>query len=236
MRIAVLEDDPAQADLLLQVLTRGGHLCAHFSDGEVLRARLRGETFDLLLLDWNVPGLSGLDLLSWVRTALASRPAVIMLTARTQSADIVAALNAGADDYVSKPVDNAVLLARINAVLRRLQSAEPTSQAELIAGLKFDPLSETVTGPAGEVQLTSKEFALALSLFRNLNRPLSRAYLLETVWGRRPDLATRTLDAHVSRLRTKLDLRPERGYRLAPVYSFGYRLEHDEAAQGGRTE
>ncbi|HMO42855.1 MAG TPA: helix-turn-helix domain-containing protein [Phenylobacterium sp.] len=83
--------------------------------------------------------------------------------------------------------------------------------------------------------MTAKEFALALTLFRNANRPLSRAYLMETVWGRRPDLATRTLDAHVSRLRSKLNLHPEQGYRLAPVYSFGYRLEVYGSDQGRET-
>ncbi|HMP63298.1 MAG TPA: response regulator transcription factor, partial [Phenylobacterium sp.] len=189
----------------------------------------------ILLLDWNVPGLSGLELLAWIRRTLSPPPGVLMVTARNSAHDIVTALDAGADDFIVKPVDRAVLLARMSAVLRRLQSAESAATGETIAGFLFEPATTTVVTPDGPCLLTAKEFALALTLFRNANRPLSRAYLMETVWGRRPDLATRTLDAHVSRLRSKLNLHPEQGYRLAPVYSFGYRLEVYGSDQGRET-
>ncbi|HMO42856.1 MAG TPA: response regulator transcription factor, partial [Phenylobacterium sp.] len=92
--------------------------------GEALQAQLRQETFDILLLDWNVPGLSGLELLAWIRRTLSPPPGVLMVTARNSAHDIVTALDAGADDFIVKPVDRAVLLARMSAVLRRLQSAE----------------------------------------------------------------------------------------------------------------
>lgn len=231
MRVAILEDESAHADLIEAVLRAEGHVVAAFKTGRELIARLRQETFDLLLLDWNLPDLSGLEVLTWVRGSLASPPPVVMITARNAANDIVAALDGGADDFVVKPIERNVLTARIRAVLRRAYPAETAAGLETIAGYQFDPMAETVSWEGGAAKLTSKEFFLALTLFRNLNRPLGRSYLLESIWGRHPNLATRTLDAHVSRVRNKLSLRPEFGYRLAPVYSYGYRLEttHDQA-------
>ena len=148
-----------------------------------------------------------------------------MLTARTAAEDIVAALDAGADDFVIKPVEPIVLAARVNALLRRAYPVEEHTTTVAIGAYVFDPLRLTATWPGGEARLTAKEYALALVFFRNLHRPLGRVYLLETVWGRNPDLESRTLDAHVAKIRGKLDLRPDNGFRLSPVYSYGYRLE-----------
>lgn len=225
VRVAILEDEAAHADLLTAVVESEGHTVARFHSGREVVARLRQETFDLLLLDWNLPDLSGLEVLNWVRSSLSSPPPVLMITARNAADDIVRALDAGADDFVVKPIDRNVLTARIRAVLRRAYPSEVATGRETFAGYEFDPMTETVTWSGQSAKLTSKEFALALTLFRNLNRPLGRSYLMESIWGRHPNLATRTLDAHVSRVRTKLSLRPEFGYRLAPVYSYGYRLE-----------
>jgi DNA-binding response OmpR family regulator len=225
LRIGILEDDANQANLIAATLRDAGHVCVTFPTGKALIARLRQETFDLLLLDWNLPDLSALEVMKWMGTALEKRPPVLIITARSSQADVVAGLDAGADDFIIKPLDPPVLVARVTAVLRRVYPLDGQSRIETFGPFTFDPLSESVHVGVERVQLTSKEFELALVLFRNLHRPLSRAYLLESVWGRNPDLPTRTLDAHVSRLRLKLNLRPERGYRLAPVYSYGYRLE-----------
>jgi DNA-binding response OmpR family regulator len=225
VRIRILEDDTHQADLIATTLREAGHMCVTFASGKALIARLRQETFDLLLLDWNLPDLSALEVMKWMRTALEKRPPVLIITARSAQADVIAGLDAGADDFIIKPLDPPVLVARVTAVLRRVYPVDAQSRVETFGEFTFEPLSEIVSDGQDRVQLTSKEFELALVFFRNLHRPLSRAYLLESVWGRNPDLPTRTLDAHVSRLRLKLNLRPERGYRLAPVYSYGYRLE-----------
>src|SRR5690606_39269134 len=132
----------------------------------------------------------------------------------------------GADDYVIKPFEPSVLSARINAVLRRSYGEEPRALGrEELHGVIFDHTDCTVSLHGEDFTLTAKEFALAVVLFRNVHRAMSRPHLLEAVWGRNPDLATRTLDVHISRLRTRLGLRPERGFRLAPVYNYGYRLE-----------
>ncbi|MDP1616765.1 response regulator transcription factor [Phenylobacterium sp.] len=225
MRVAILEDDPAHGDLVEAALRSENHTCLRFTSGAPLLVRLRQETFDLLVLDWNVPGPSGLDVLAWARANLQAPPPVLMITARASAEDIVTALDAGADDFIVKPIERSILLARVNAVLRRAYPSGAALRQETFGEHQFDPMTETVSCAGEPKKLTTKEFALALAFFRNLNRPLGRAYLLETVWGRNPDLPTRTLDAHVSRIRAKLNLRPALGYRLAPVYSYGYRLE-----------
>lgn len=225
MKVAILEDEAEQAALVDGLLAEAGHLCTVLTSGDALLGALRRDTYDLLLLDWNVPGASGLEVAAWARRHLQPAPPILMLTARNTDEDIVAALEGGADDFVVKPIEPRVLLARVNALLRRAYT-EPTGPAPAeIAGYRFEPLSHRVTWETGQATLTEREFTLALTFFRNLQRQLSRAYLLEGVWGWSPEAQTRTLDAHVSRLRNKLGLRPENGFRLAPVYSYGYRLE-----------
>lgn len=226
MRLAVLEDDLPLCRELEQIVTGAGHFCHAFANSRALITSLRQDSYDLLLLDWNLPDISGIDLLGWARENLNPCPPVIMITSRTDDADMVAALEAGADDYVIKPFEPRVLVARIEALLRRSYTQEqPPVGVEEHCGVAFDHATSSVHILGEEVVLTAKEFGLALTLFRNMHRAMSRMHLLEAVWGRNPELPTRTLDVHVSRLRTRLGLRPERGFRLAPVYSYGYRLE-----------
>jgi DNA-binding response OmpR family regulator len=229
MRIAVLDDDSEQREFLDSLITEAGFSCHLFPSAENFINLSRRENFDLLIVDWGLPGLSGLQLTSWVRHHLGGRLPILMLTCRAEASDIVEGLNAGADDYIVKPFQPGVLMARVRALLRRAW-AQPSGGAVVsVEGYAFDGRAETVAFDGKTVVLTSKEFALALLMFQNLHRTLSRGYMLEAIWGRNPDLPTRTLDMHVSRIRTKLGLRPERGYRLAPVYSYGYRLERLES-------
>ena len=226
MRIAALDDDPALLEAIERVLTEAGHSCQTFSLAKTLIAALRRETFDLLVVDWNLPDMSGVETIAWARENLETPPPTLLLTSRSAEEDVVEGLTAGADEYVVKPAPAPVLLARVNALLRRAYPGKPAERVEAFGDYGFDTQAEAVTlagepGPA----MTSKEFALALLLFRNTHRALSRAHILEAVWGRNPDLPTRTLDMHISRIRSKLNLRPENGFRLAPVYSYGYRLE-----------
>jgi DNA-binding response OmpR family regulator len=235
MRIAALDDDEAQVEAVDRVMKAAGHGCTVFTSPKALIAALRRESFDLLVVDWNMPEMSGLETIAWVRENLESAPPVLLLTSRSEEADVVEGLNAGADDYVVKPVQPTVLLARVNALLRRAYPAKAAEGLETFGDYGFNVPAETVTVGGEAVALTSKEFGLALLMFRNTHRALSRAHILEAVWGRNPDLATRTLDMHISRIRTKLNLRPENGFRLAPVYSYGYRLERltgDDQAGG----
>ena len=225
MRLAILDDDRELCAQVATVMRSAGHSCFEFHSGEALRRALRRESYDLLLLDWELPDLSGVDLLAWARANLPSPPPVIMMTGRTDDGDIVHGLDTGADDYVTKPVQTSVLKARVDAVLRRAYGAVSAPRVENFGDLVFDPIAMTVSVRGTSVDVTAKEFGLALLLFRNLNRPLSRAHIMETVWGRNPEIPSRTLDAHVSQIRGRLGLRPEHGLRLASVYSFGYRLE-----------
>jgi DNA-binding response OmpR family regulator len=224
MRIAILEDDPALAERLVAVLEPAGHICHHYSTGKSLIAQLKRETFDLLVLDWNLPDITGVEVLVWAREHLEGRTPVLFVTSRGEESDIVQALDKGADDYVIKPVQAGELLARVNALIRRSFPAR-TQDIEQFDDHIFNVKATSVTVHGEEIVLTPKEFGLALLLFQNIDRALSRAYVLEKVWGRNPDLLTRTLDAHISRIRVKLNLRPDAGYRLLPVYSYGYRLE-----------
>lgn len=226
MRIAIADDDETTRLFLSDLLTQSGHLCAPFRNGRDLTTALQRDTFDLLVIDWAMPEPDGLDVMRWARDNLASCPPMIMLTNRAAKDDIVACLNMGADDYIVKPELPHVILARINAVLRRsAPRAQAEAQFEQFGDYTFDRLREVVVYDGQEANLTSKEFALARLLFRNMHRALSRSYLLETLWNSTADVHTRTLDMHVSRIRSKLRLRPENGYRLLPIFSYGYRLE-----------
>lgn len=225
MRLAVLDDDRALCAHVASALRGAGHSCFEFYSGEALRRALRRESFDLLILDWELPDLSGIDLLAWVRSTLPSPPPVIMLTGRSDDSDIVSGLDTGADDYVTKPVQLPVLKARVEALLRRSYGEVGAPKVESFGDHVFDPMAKTISVRGEPIDVTAKEYGLALQLFRNLNRPLSRSHLMESVWGRNPDIPSRTLDAHVSQIRNRLGLRPENGLRLASVYSFGYRLE-----------
>lgn len=187
--------------------------------------QLRRESFDMLILDWQVPDLSGTEVLQWVREKLSTTLPVLFMTSRSAENDIIAGLDAGADDYMIKPLRRGELVARVQALLRRAYPGQTAEEISQFGVYKFETRACKASVNDVPVEMTQKEFDLALLLFRNLGRPLSRAYILEAVWTRDVDIPSRTMDTHISRVRSKLALRPENGYRLAPVYSYGYRLE-----------
>ncbi|WP_297513905.1 response regulator transcription factor [uncultured Caulobacter sp.] len=232
MKVALLDDDPSHNDLVASVLDAAGFTCTSFTAPSRLLAELRKQTFDLIILDWNMPELSGVETLRLLREDPVTAPPVLLLTSRSVEADLVEGLNAGADDYIVKPLQPQVLLARVNAVVRRVHKAPSQPSSEQHGPYRLDAGAQTASWGGHVEALTPKEFQLASLLFNNLSRPLSREYLLRRIWGQRPDLETRTLDAHVSRLRAKLHLRPSNGFRLSTVYGFGYRLEACEPETG----
>ena len=225
MRIAVVDDDEATIEFVSQVLGQRGHTCVPFRRSRDVPIALSRDTFDLLVLDWNMPDLSGMEIIVWARANLEVCPPVIILTSRSDKDDIAAALNAGADDFIVKPESAIVIAARVEAVLRRSAVVPVERGVEVFGAYAFDRSSETVKINGAQVALTAKEFELARVFFTNPHRPLSRAYLMETVWKSVAELSTRTLDMHVSRIRSKLQLSADNGYRLQTIFGFGYRLE-----------
>jgi len=225
MRIAVVDDDEEALEFVSMLLTQQGHTCVTFRRSQDVPVALRRDTFDLLVLDWNMPALTGMEIMAWARATLPACPPVIILTSRADKDDISDALNAGADDYIVKPESGSVIVARVNAVLRRTSAGHATERVSHFGIYRFDQAKELVYVGDQQITLTAKEFHLAWVFFSNVDRPLSRAWLLEMVWNSVAELSTRTLDMHVSRIRTKLQLRAEFGYRLQSVFGFGYRLE-----------
>ena len=228
MRIAILEDDPDQLVLLKRWISDDGHDVHGWLTGREAMKQAGRESFDLFMLDWQVPDVSGAEVLKWLRANVSKTVPVLFVTVRDSEQDIVFALENGADDYMVKPVRRQELIARVRALLRRAYPVEEQKQLSF-PPFEIDIQRSEVRKNGAKIELTPKEFELTVTLFRNMGRLLSRGHLQETVWGRSADLATRTVDTHVSQVRKKLDLKPESGYRVVPVYNYGYRLERLEA-------
>ncbi|MBE9609556.1 response regulator transcription factor [Chitinilyticum piscinae] len=229
MLIAIVEDDPIQAEMLALTLHSGGHESRSFATSLAFFEALKSTRFDLLLLDWNLPDYSGGMIIKWVRENIGWQVPIMVATAIDDEANVVAALKAGADDYLVKPIKAMELLARIEVVLRRFRSVAP----EILHLGEYEiDLSQRVIRQAGrEIELTQKEFDLALYLFQHPEKLFSRMNLLEKIWGLQVEIDTRTVDTHISRLRRKLLLDGSGGWQLSSVYGYGYRLERIALAE-----
>jgi DNA-binding response OmpR family regulator len=160
-----------------------------------------------------------------MQEALPERPPVLMITNRSAKKDIIEALNAGAADYICKPEDRAVIAARISAMFHRGAIGSSFDPEATYGIYRLNRIEQTARVGGQTITLTAKEFDLADLFFRNMNRTLSRDFIMETIWRTTADLATRTLDMHISRVRSKLKLQPENGFRIFTVFGYGYRLE-----------
>ena len=231
MRIAVLDHDPAQCDFLCQVLGLAGHACQAFHTGTDLLVQLRKDSHDMLILDWRVADLCGAEVVRRARETLPADAPVMFLATSSSSGqdDIAAGLAAAADDYMIKPLRRGETLARVQALLRRAYPDQEACEPLQFGKYVFEIRPGRLLLEGAALAVTHKEFSLALLFFRNLGRPLSRAYIHDAVWMCDTALPSRTMDTHVSRVRSKLRLTPENGFRLAPVYSYGYQLEKLDA-------
>lgn len=225
LRIALLEDSEPDARLVQDWLLAEGHEVEWLRAGPDMIVALRRRSFDLLLIDWVVPEIDGEQVLDWVVRNLPGRPAAIFLTSVDDEEAVARVLSLGADDYVVKPARRRELLARIEAVMRRAQPGARAGQVLEVGPYRIDPGARRIELAGREVPLTAKETELALFLFDNVGRLLSRDHLLQSVWGLNSQVATRTVDTHVSGVRRKLSLTPENGFRVVSIYGVGYRLE-----------
>lgn len=227
MRIAVLDDDRLQLEMVEHVAKDMGHTCRLFETGQACLQELRRDTFDILIVDWELPDTSGPDIIRWAREHLEPTLPILFITHRSEESDIVQGLQCGADDFMAKPLRVAELKARINALMRRAYP-QCTDDVQSFGPYTFTRSALNVRFGNKDVVLTYREFALAILLFQNAGRLLSRDYLRETVWGQNAEVLSRTLDTHVSRLRQVLQLRPGNDYSIAAVYGLGYRLDMHE--------
>ena len=224
MRIAILEDDPQQLHMMEQMVHSMGHTCVGYPTGAQLTKDLRRESFDLLILDWELPDTTGPEVATWTRQELGPDLPILIVTLRSEETDIVHGLHSGADDFMSKPLRVAEFKARVAALLRRAYPAS-TEEVQQFGPYRLDRTTLTVYFGEEAIALTHREFSLALLLFQNPGRLMSRDYLREAIWGQNAEVLSRTLDTHISRLRQQLQLRPGAQYAITAVYGLGYRLD-----------
>jgi DNA-binding response OmpR family regulator len=234
--IAVVEDDLAFASEMEEFLGAAGYTVSSYDSSQKFLAALRQSECDLLIVDWSIPDLSGIEVLEYIRKFHPDMPA-IMLTARAENIDIVRGLEAGADDYVAKPVDPAVLAQRIKSLLRRSKGEVKNMSENVILGrYLLRPSTSTIYLGDEEIVVPKREFDMAMLFFTNPNRLLSRQYLAATLWGKVVDYQSRTIDTHVARLRKNLKLDPSCGISLNALYGFGYTLQADVHAMNAAHE
>lgn len=222
-RILVVEDEREIASLVARLLRDAGFAAAVEHSGPPGLARAEAEQFDLLVLDVGLPGIDGLEVCRRLRARHCRLP-ILMLSARASEGDRVCGFEAGADDYLGKPFGAAELLARIKALLRRVEAADPGGNVIQVGGLRMDLARHEVVLAGRPVTLTAKEFLLLAVLARQPGRIFTRAQLLDAVWGVDHDGYDHTVHSHINRLRSKIEKDPAKPQRVLTVRSVGYKL------------
>jgi len=223
-KILVVDDDPAINEMLTIVLEAEGFQTSSVTDGAEAVPAFRSFDPDLILLDLMLPGVNGIDICREIRKE--SAVPVVMLTAKTDTVDVVLGLESGADDYITKPFKPKELVARIRARLRRTD--ETPADVFEVGDLTVDVPQHTVTRGDEEIQLTPLEFDLLVEMARKPNQVHSREELLESVWGYRNASDTRLVNVHVQRLRSKIEHDPENPEIILTVRGVGYKTGKSE--------
>ena len=222
-RIFVVEDDRDIADLIAHYFDRAGWQPHVFGSGAAAVSAARQQPPDCVVLDLMLPGMDGLEVCRALRNdSHTAMVPIIMLTARAEETDRIVGLELGADDYIAKPFSPNELVARVRALLRRVQRVAAPDALIRFGDVTMDLSRHTVVDGGREVKLTAKEFMLLQYFLQHPGRVLSRDLLLGDVWGYRYTGGTRTVDVHVRRLREKL---PMLAHALVTVKQFGYKLE-----------
>lgn len=221
-RILVIEDEDALCTLLEYNLEAAGFEPVIVRDGDEALLEIREQSFDLILLDWMLPGASGIEICRQARTFSETRATpIIMLTARGEEADRIRGLDTGADDYITKPFSVSELLARMRAVMRRGTGGDETLR---VGDIALDPATRRVHRGEREIHLGPTEFRLLECLMRRPGRVYSREQLLDRVWGRDVYVEVRTVDVHVGRLRKVLNRKDDTD-PLRTVRAAGYAFD-----------
>jgi two-component system response regulator MtrA len=221
-RVLLVEDDPSLRESATLVLERADMQVVAEADGPAAIQRFVSEHFDLVVLDLMLPGMHGFDVCRELRRR--SGVPIVILTARTATADLVTGLELGADDYITKPLDGAELVARARAVLRRA-SPDADDRAVAVGDVEVDPLSFRAYKAGQELELTTTEFRLLFELVRHAGQVLTREALLRRVWNYDYLGESRLVDMAVKRLRDKIEDDPRQPTRLVTVRGVGYRYE-----------
>ena len=224
-RVLLVEDDPVIGSELVTALTGYGFSTVWASDGQqALNAATTPVVADLVLLDLGLPDIEGIPLCRRLRSAMP-KTVIVVLTARTAELDVVLALEAGADDYLTKPFRLAELMARLRAHLRRRPTPPELSTELVIGSVRLDAVTRRAYVSGTELELRPKEFDLLAVLMASAGQAVSRERLMDEVWDENWFGSTKTLDVHVSGLRRKLSERGDRPDRITTLRRFGYRYE-----------
>ena len=223
--ILVAEDDADIRQLVRDVLEHAGYEVLVAGDGPSALQAARTRRPDLLVLDLGLPGMDGLDVARAVRRE--SELPIIMLTARAEESDTLVGLELGADDYVAKPFSTKELVARVRAVLRRVEARAPTARVLRVGDLEIDEERMQVARGGERIELTASEFALLATMARSPGRVFTRTQLLDAMHGEAFEAYERAVDAHIKNIRRKLEPVPQKPRYLLTVFGVGYRLAED---------
>jgi two-component system response regulator MtrA len=223
-RLLFVEDDTDIRDIVANALGQSGFRVTSEGDGRQALIRFRQNPFDVVLLDVMLPSLDGVEVCRHIRSE--SDVPIVMLTAKTDTIDVVLGLEAGADDYVTKPFEMPELLARVRAVLRRVTEGQPAS-AFTVRDLQIDPSAFRVSKAGTSLSLTAMEFRLLLELARHPGQVLTRELLLERVWNYKYSGDSRLVDMAIKRLRQKVEDDPSEPQLIQTVRGVGYSMLRD---------
>jgi DNA-binding response OmpR family regulator len=225
-KVLLIEDDPGIRTIVAEVCKREGYEALEAGTGREGIEKSVAEQPDLVLLDWVLPDINGLEVCQEMRRQQLACP-IIMLTGKNSTVDMVVGLEVGADDYITKPFDSRVLAARLGAHLRRAALTPPSARKEGVLAfgdVEIDTEGRRVRVGDREIKLTMTEFNLLALLAANPGRVLTRAQLLEKVWGYLADVDYHSVDPHIQRLRKKLSTTSDSGVSLEAVPGLGYRI------------
>ena len=220
----MVDDEPTIGEIVARYLDRAGYSTRTAVDGPAAIEAVAIERPDLMVLDLMLPGIDGLEVMRRVREGQQKRMAIILLTAKGEESDRIVGLRLGADDYVVKPFSPAELVARVDAVLRRVDTVPEQEDPLEFDGLRIDPTACRVHAHGEEVQLTQREFDVLLFMARHAGQAFTRDQLMDHVWQYSFYSDTSTVTVHIRRLRAKLESDPEHPHFIETVWGLGYRF------------